>query len=130
MILTEDNFFLETVEEVLEEAGFASWLKRYFTGMDKNLIREIEDSMADIKTERQKRNALEEIDTYIHQSIGTTGDQKMTTAASLFVPIPGSFIYPQLARLIAKIATGEDRDRYRKMLYDLRAQVSAIKVKD
>lgn len=125
-VMVECELHTMTLQEF---GGFGSWIKRYFTGMDNDLVSEIEDGIKGIDTETKKSQALDEIDKYLEQATGTTGDQKAATIASLFVPLPGSFIVPLVARLVIKAGNSGSRKAYREMLLKLRGEIKNLKVK-
>ena len=129
MILTEDNFFLESQEtESLEEAGgLLSWLKRAYTGMDTDLIDELRsDIKGKIHTKKDQHDALHDIDKFIAE-----GEKLQTSQAVFHVLAPHGLIGPVASFIIRNSNTKDgSRQKYVAALKKVRAEVAALKLKD
>ena len=111
--------------ELLQEAGGVfSWLKRWISGTDTNLLDELKDDIAKIETEKDKQAVLSDIDKFLKQAKGLTGGQ--IAAFVLTNPILWGGI-ALIVRLL-KSQDGSTKD-YIEAMQKLRSEVVAIKIK-
>jgi hypothetical protein len=111
--------------ELLQEAGGVfSWLKRWISGTDTNLLDELKDDIAKIETEKDKQAVLSDIDKFLKQAKGLTGGQ----IAAFVVSNP--FFWGSIALIVRllKSKDGSTKD-YIESMQKLRSEVVAIKVK-
>ncbi len=111
--------------EVLQEAGgVLSWLKRWISGTDSNLLDELRADIDKIKTEEDKRKVLADIDKFLKQAKGLTGGQ--IAAFVLTNPI----LWGGIALVVRAIKSNDGSTKeYIEAMQKLRSEVLAIKVK-
>ena len=111
--------------ELLQEAGGVfSWLKRWISGTDTNLLDELKGDIEKIETEKDKQAVLADIDKFLKQAKGLTGGQ--IAAFVLTNPILWGSI--ALIVRVLKAQDGSTKD-YIEAMQKLRSEVVAIKVK-
>lgn len=130
MILTEDNFFLETqeTEQALTEGFWTQWFK----GHDDELLQQLRSELAaGIKTEYDRQKALEKIDSAIDNSNRTfyTGSDASHWFADLGLAFLGGAI-GVLVKLIVRLSNSDQRKAFRETLHKIRAEIVALKIKD
>lgn len=130
MILTEDNFFLETSqdeEQALTEGFWTQWFK----GHDDELLQQLRSELAaGIKTEYDRKQALEKIDSAIDNSNRTfyTGSDAAHWFADLGLAFLGGAI-GVLVKLIVRLSNTDQRKAFRETLHKIRAEIVALKIK-
>ena len=111
--------------ELLQEAGGVfSWLKRWISGTDTNLLDELKSDIDKIETEKDKQAVLADIDKFLRQAKGLTGGQ--IAAFVLTNPI----LWGGIALIVRglKAQNGSTKD-YIEAMQKLRSEVVAIKIK-
>ena len=111
--------------EPLQEAGGEfSWLKRWISGTDTNLLDELKSDIDKIETEKDKQAVLADIDKFLKQAKGLTGGQ--IAAFVLTNPI----LWGGIAIIVRglKARDGSTKD-YIEAMQKLRSEVVAIKIK-
>ena len=111
--------------ELLQEAGGVfSWLKRWISGTDTNLLDELKDDIAKIETEKDKQAVLSDIDKFLKQAKGLTGGQ----IAAFVLSNKNRWGRIALIVRLLKSKDGSTKD-YIEAMQKLRSEVVAIKVK-
>ena len=111
--------------ELLQEAGGVfSWLKRWISGTDTNLLDELKDDIAKIETEKDKQAVLSDIDKFLKQAKDLTGGQIAAFVLTRRSRWGGIAL---IVRLL-KSQDGSTKD-YIEAMQKLRSEVVAIKVK-
>ena len=111
--------------ELLQEAGGVfSWLKRWISGTDTNLLDELKDDIGKIETEKDKQAVLSDIDKFLKQAKELTVDQIVA------VVMTGAVLWGGIALIVRILKTkdGSTKD-YIEAMQKLRSEVVAIKVK-
>ena len=111
--------------ELLQEAGGVfSWLKRWISGTDTNLLDELKDDIGKIETEKDKQAVLSDIDKFLKQAKDLTGGQIAAFVLTRRSRWGGIAL---IVRLL-KSQDGSTKD-YIEAMQKLRSEVVAIKVK-
>ena len=111
--------------ELLQEAGGVfSWLKRWISGTDTNLLDELKDDIGKIETEKDKQAVLSDIDKFLKQA------KELTVGQIVAVVMTGTVLWGGIALIVRILKTkdGSTKD-YIEAMQKLRSEVVAIKVK-
>lgn len=126
-IMNEDNLFLE--ENYLEEGFWSQWFK----GHDDDLLDKYRGELKDkIKTESDRRKALEEIDDAIDNSnrVITNSDFKDWAVGLGLNLVPFVGMWTGLARVVMRLSDSDKRKAFREALHKARHEITSLKLKD